>query len=1173
MQCPNCNYENRPDRRFCTECGARLSVACPACGAPTEAGEKFCGVCGAQLVGTRQTAVGSSDPPLTTNNLTTNNLPEGERRHLTVLFCDLVGSTEIASQLDPEEWSDIAARYQRTAAEAVQRFGGHVAKYLGDGLVVYFGYPQAHDDDPERAVRAGLAIVDAVRALPLAPSLVRKENSESSPLPRGTTGGSSPDTQHATTRLHVRVGMHTGSVVISQGGGTDVEIFGDTPNIAARVQSIAQADAVFITGSTQRLVAGIFVVEELGAHTLKGVPEPVPLYRVLQPSGVRSRLDVAGHRFTPFVGRDLELGVLLDRWERVEERDGQSVVISGEAGVGKSRLMHTLRERLTDAPHTWLECRCTPFTEHSAFRPVIELVEQGLTFTTADAPADKIRKLEVGLGRAGFGLAETVPLFADFLSVPLAGGYVPLPVNPDVQRKKTVEALVRWTLALGGLQPVLLLVEDLHWCDPSSLELFGRLIEQSRTTRLMMLCTARPEFQPPWPARTHLTLMQLNRLTKRQSRQMVAALSPERALPAAVVEAVVTRADGIPLYLEELARMVLDSGMLQEREGRYELSGSLDDLAIPATLQDSLMARLDRLSAAKDVAQRAAVLGREFAYELLAAIAGIEEPALRQGLGQLVEAELLFQRGEPPEATYTFKHALVQEAAYESLLKRTRQQLHGRVVDVLAGQFPERAESEPELVARHAEAAGRIDDAIRYYDRAGDQAQARSAHAEAIGQLRKAIALQGTRPAGAERDARELSLQLALGGSLIAARGYAHPETAAAYERAAALGAAVGDAARLGVAHAALAICYYNRAEVERGRALAADVLAAAEARGDCDQAFLGHSSVAFQEHFQGRFASSLAHCERAIALYDPVHHHAHVRVLGNDQGVAQQGFAAWNLWFVGAPDTALARVREAVALARRLAHPFTLAFALFFEAHLHVLRQDIAAQRERAAELIALSEAQSFPLWLGLGRVYHAAARVTQGDPSALAEIMEGLALVAETGTQLGAPGIFAVLAEAQRAAGQFAEAQSTVATALAIAAQTGQPFFDADLYRLRAEIVLDQARQVAPGFPRPLGEGQGEGSVATRVNRSPHPSPLPEGEGAEAEAEACFHRALAIAREQGARSFELRAATSLARLWRDQGQRREARDLLAPIYAWFTEGFDTRDLQDAKALLDNLA
>jgi len=1082
MRCPACNHDNRADRRFCTECGAPLSVVCPSCRAPVEAGEKFCGGCGARL----PTVVPAPGAPTPTREPDAAS-PAGERRQLTVVFCDLVGSTALSQQLDPEEWRDVVGLYQTAARAAVERWGGHVAKELGDGLLVYFGWPDAREDDPERAIRAGLAILDAME-----------------PVNAKLSDGA---------RLAVRIGMHTGPVVIADGG----EVFGETANVAARVQGAADPDTVVVTAATQRLVPGIFVLEDRGPQVLKGVREPVPLYRVVQPSGVRSRLDVAAGRLTRFVGREVELATLVERWERAADGEGQNLLVVGEAGVGKSRLAYQLRERLAAVPHTWLECGASPYTEGTPFHPVIALVMKGLAFTPADTPAEKVEKIARGL--RDLATPESVGLLADFLGLPPP---TPLTLNPDVQRRKTMELLAQWNLALAAIQPLVLLVEDLHWCDASSLELLGRIIAQSATARVLFVATARPEFTVPWPARSNLTTLQLARLTKRHAREMVTTLLGE-TVPAETLEALVARADGVPLYVEELTKAVAEPGAARGAD------------AIPSTLAGSLMARLDRLSTAKEVAQRAAVLGREFGYPLLAAAAEIEEAGLRQGLARLVGAEIVFQRGEPPEATYTFKHALVQEAAYESLLKRTRQQLHGRVVDVLRDRFRERVESEPELVARHAEAAGRSDEAITYYGRAGDGAQARSAHEEAIGQLRKAIVLLRTQPAGAERDARELSLQLALGASLIAARGYSHGETAAAYEHAVALGAAVGDAARLGVARTGLAICYYTRGEVERGRALLAEVVAAAEARGDREQALVGHAGGALPETYQGKFASSLAHCERAMDLYDPMQHHGLVRVLGTDQGVQVLGFAAQNLWYLGQPDAALARARAAVALAQRLNHPFSLAFALTFEAAVQVFRRDVAAQHERATEVVALSKTQGFPFWLGVGRVYHAAARVMEGDSGALPEMLDGMALAAETGSQAGAPAFFAILAEAQRAAGQLAEAQGIVATALAVAVQTGQPYVDADLHRLDGELLL------ATG-------------------------------GTADEAAARYHRALSIAREQGARSFELRAATSLARLWRDQGKRAEARDVLAPVYAWFTEGFDTRDLIEAKALLEEL-
>jgi class 3 adenylate cyclase/tetratricopeptide (TPR) repeat protein len=1085
MRCPSCNHDNRVDRRFCTECGGALAASCAACGASIEPGEKFCGGCGAPLTAGNQAATATTAAAPSPESGT------GERRQLTVLFCDLVGSTELAARLDPEDWREVVRRYQETAAAVIERLGGHVAQYLGDGLLVYFGYPQAHDNDGERAVRAGLGLVDATRAI----------------LTQGTS-------------LAVRVGIHTGPVVVgTMGGGTRRETLalGETPNVAARLQGLAAPDAVVMSATTQRLVPGMFVVEELGPQALKGVAEPVVCYRVLQPSGVRSRLDVAAGHLTRFVGRDAELGTLVDRWERAADGEGQNVLIVGEAGVGKSRLAYQLRERLATTPHTWLECGASPYTEGTPFHPVIALVAQGLAFTATDTVAEKVEK--VGRGLRDLGTPESVALLADFLGLPPP---TPLALNPDVQRRKTMELLAQWNLALSTIQPLVLLVEDLHWCDASSLELLGRLIAQSATARVLFVATARPEFTPPWPARSNLTTLPLTRLTKRQTREMVTTLLGG-TLSAETLEALVTRADGVPLYVEELTKAVAEPGAAQSAD------------AIPTTLAGSLMARLDRLSTAKEVAQRAAVLGREFGYSLLAAVAEMEDAGLRQGLARLVDAEIVFQRGEPPEATYTFKHTLVQEAAYESLLKRTRQQLHGRVVDVLRERFPERVESEPELVARHAEAAGRSDDAITYYGQAGERAQARSAHEEAIEQLRKALGLLEKQPARAKRDACEASLQLALGASLVAARGYAHPETTAAYERAAVVAAASDDAVRLGVARTGLAICHFNCGEVERGRALAAEVLAAAEARGDRGQAIFGHTNVGVAEHYQGKYSSSLAHCERAIALYDPVQDHGLVRVLGTDQGVAALGHAAWNLSLLGRPDAALARAREAVALARGLDDPFSLAFALFYETAVHWTRRDVGARRERAAEVVALSETQGFPLWLGAGRAQHAGARVMAGDVGALPEIMKGMALAAETGSQLGVPGGLAHLAEAQRAAGQLAEAQGTVAAALAVAAQTSQPHWDAELHRLDGDLLL------AIGGPAD-------------------------------EAAARYHRALAIAREQGARSLELRSATSLARLWRDQGKRAEARDLLAPVYATFTEGFDTRDLIEAKALLEEL-
>jgi class 3 adenylate cyclase/tetratricopeptide (TPR) repeat protein len=1105
MLCAKCKTENPDGLKFCNECGAPFKTPCASCGFENASTAKFCGACGGAL---SNNGVGIYSLPAPSSASETQTVPrqigdsapsKGERRHLTVLFCDLVSSTEIAAHLDPEEWRDIVARYQRVAAETVAHFDGHVAQYLGDGVLALFGYPTAHENDAERAVRTGLEIIERVSVL--------SAELDAKGLPA----------------LAARVGIHAGPVVVGDSDNKSANVFGDTPNVAARVQAAAESNTVVVSAAVHQLVSGLFVVEDRGAQQLKGVPQPVALYRVVQPSGVRSRLDLSAGHHTPFVGRQSELGVLADAWERVVEGMGQTVLVQGDAGIGKSRLCYQLRVQLGDQPHTWLECRCSPYTTGTPFRPVIELVEQALTFQ----PTDRLGKLQVGLERGGFAGDETVALLAEWMELPQSAGYTPLATNPDVKRRKTLETLAAWNLKLAELQPMVVLVEDLHWSDPSSLDLVGRLIAQSPTARVMLIGTARPEFVAPWPERSNLTTIKLARLTKRQARSIIerVAIAMENVAPSddhngarlaaltqAITDTIIARADGIPLYLEELTRTA-----------RAE--------EIPATLADSLMARLDRLGGAKEVAQRASVLGREFSYPLLAAVVGLEEAALCRELARLDEAEILFVRGEPPQSTYTFKHALVQEAAYESMLKRTRRQLHGRVVDVMREQFPELAAAAPEVIARHAELAGQTDDAIMYYQRAGEQAQARSAHGEAIAQFRKAIALLETEPAGADRDSHEVALQLLLGGSLMAERGFPHPEVEAPYERARILCEAVGDARRLGIAQLGLSYFHYNRGDVERGRVLAAEVLASAEAQRSPELLVMAHQNVAETEHYQGKFASSLTHCERAFALYDPARHSEFL--LGSHNGVPALGYAAWNLWILGWPDSALTRAQEAVSLGRRLNHPFSLVRALFFETLIQRTRRDHARQQERAAEVVALSEMHGFALYVGWGRKFYAATRVVAGDAAGLRESLEAVTLIREAGYQT--PGIFYYLAETQQAGGQLAEARATVAAALTISAQLAQPLWDADLHRLDGELIL------ASG-------------------------------GARDEAAACYQQALDVARAQGAKSLELRAATSLARLLIKQGKRNEARLILTEIYNWFTEGFNTADLKDAKALLEEL-
>jgi hypothetical protein len=590
--------------------------------------------------------------------------------------------------------------YQEAASGPIERHEGRVAQYLGDGLLVYFGYPQAHEDDAQRGVLAGLEILSALRVL-----------------------NDSLEPEYG-IRLAARIGIHSGPVVISEmgsGAKSETLALGDTTNISGHLQRIAEPDSVVVSEATLRLVPGLFLTQDLGTPPLKGISEPIHAYAVLQSTGVRSRLDVDPSTLTPLVGRDQELALLIDRWEHAQEGEGQGVLIAGEAGLGKSRLIQALRGRLAETPHTWLECRCTPYTQRSAFHPTIELVEQGLGFKPGDDPEVKLGRLERGIKRAGIEAPDAVPLVAALLSIPTGDAYGPLELSPELQRQRTMEVLVAWILGLAEQQPLVMLYEDLHWCDPSTVELLGLAIEQIPTSRALCLLTFRPDFEPPWPHRSHLTNIAVNRLSGRQAKNMVGGMTRDVPLPAAVVERIVERADGIPLFVEELTKMVIESDLVEEREGRYQLTGPLTELAIPATLQDSLMARLDKLEGGKAVAQIGAALGREFFYELLRIVSPLEDPGLHEGLTMLLDAELLYQRGVPPEATYTFKHAMIQDIAYQSLLKSARRQFHQRIAQVLEQEFPERVEAEPEVIARHADEAGLTVEAIAHYQRAGQR--------------------------------------------------------------------------------------------------------------------------------------------------------------------------------------------------------------------------------------------------------------------------------------------------------------------------------------------------------------------------------------------------------------------------------------------------------------------
>jgi TOMM system kinase/cyclase fusion protein len=1046
--------------------------------------------------------------------------PEAERRQLTVLFCDLVDSTMLASQLDPEELREVVRAYQDTCATVIARFEGHIAQYLGDGLLIYLGYPLAHEDDAQRAVRAGLGMLEALGQLN-----TRLEQA------RGV-------------RLAARLGIHTGLVVVGDvGGGMRQEqlALGETPNLAARLQGIATPNTLIVSAATVQLLGGFFTYQALGTSLLKGLAQPVEVYQVLHESMARSRLEAIGSiGLTPLVGREQEIGLLRERWAQVKDGSGHVVLLSGEAGIGKSRLVEVLKDQVASEPQAWLTpCQCSPYYQNTALYPMIDLLERvALRFEREESSLQKLRKLAGFVVQYGLPLAEVVPLFAALLSLPLPADYAPLTMAPEQQKQQTLHAFLTIFLRIASQQPVLFVMEDLHWVDPTTLEFLTLLVDQGPTARILALWTFRPDFHPPWTGRAHLTQVTLPRLPRRQAAEMTGQVARRKALPAEVVAQVVAKTDGVPLFVEELTKMILESGLLQEREERYELTGPLPPLAIPATLHDSLMARLDRLAAVKGLAQLGATLGREFSYELLHAVSPWDEAALQRGLHQLVQAEFLYQQGGPPQATYLFKHALIQDTAYQSLLRSTRQQYHQRIVSVLEARFPDLCETQPELLAHHATAAGLHTQALGYWQRAGQRAVERSANLEATAHLSKGLEVLMTLPDTAERAWHEIELQIALGPALMAIQGWGSPAVAQTYNRASVLCRQVGATPQLFPVLWGLWGWYQMRGDLGRAQEVGEQLLELARRAHDQPLLLLAHNVLGDNAIWLGEFAAARAHMEQGMALYDSQQHHTLAfRYGGFDPGLHSRYHAAFALWALGYPDQALERSQDALTLARALAHPQSSASAAAHVAMFHSLRREWQAARELAEAGMALAHGQEFPLWGAWGTILAGWARAEQGQREAgLAQMCQGLAAWRATGTELIRPYFLGLLAEVYGKGGQAAAGLGALDEALALVQQHQETFCEAELYRLRGELLWSLAA------------------------------------GPTAKAEACFHQALEIARRQSARSWELRTTMSLARLWQCQGKRTEARELLAPCYGWFTEGFDTADLQDAKVLLEKL-
>ena len=1010
--------------------------------------------------------------------------PDAERRQLTVMFCDLVGSTQLSGQLDPEDLRAVVRAYQEAAAEVIQHYEGYIAQYLGDGLLVYFGYPTAHEDEPRRAVHTGLGIVQAI-----------------------TTLNTRLSAQYG-VHLAVRLGIHTGPVVVGvMGGGGRHEhlALGETPNIAARLEGLAPSNAVVISAVTARLVQSAFALEDLGTHTLHGVAEPMAVSRVrglLATSNHDEEFVTAGVPL--LVGREEESGLLRRRWEQSKAGLGQVVFISGEAGIGKSALVAGLRAQVRAEGLPRIAYRCSPYHTTSALYPVITHLEHLLQLAPDDPPATKLGKLEAGLRPYSLPLAEVVPLLAGLLSIPLpAERYAPLTLTPQHQKQQTLDTLVAWLAAEAERQPVLVAWEDLHWADPTTLEVLGLVIEQAPTVPMLHVLTYRPEFSPPWPPRSHLTPLILTRLERPQVEALITQRAGGKTLPAEVVQHIVAKTDGVPLYVEELTKMLLTSALLREEADQYVLTGPLRTVAIPDTLQDALMARLDQLNTAKEVAQLGAVLGREFAYELLQAIAPQDEDTLQAGLAQLVHAELLYQRGRPPRARYIFKHALIQDAAYASLLKSTRQQVHQQIAQVLETRFSALVETQPELVAQHYTAAGCHAQAVVYWQRAGHQASDRSAHLEAISHVTTGIELLTTLPETPERTQQALALHIALGAALQMAKGHGAPEVEQAYTQAYALCQQVGETPELAPVLFGLWRYYITQPQLRTARELGDTLLRLAQRADDPALAVIAHYALGVTWLFLGALPAARLHLEEGIARYTPDQRRAPAFRMGQDPGVACRSYAAWTLWLLGYPDQSLARLPDALALAHGLSHSFSLAYARLVAAVVSQLRRDVPAVHEHAEAAVALSIEQRFPLWATWGTIMHGWALAMQGqDEEGMAQVRQGIAAFRATGAALHVPYFCTLLAEVTDHLGHTADGLQALTEAHTLVEQHGDRWWEAEVCRLRGVLLLRQT--VTP----------------------------------QAEAEACFQQALDVARRQEAKSLELRAAMNLSRLWQQQGK-----------------------------------
>ena len=1098
MQCPSCTAEVSEASRFCNKCGAPLPVRCRECAHSNAADSRFCANCGARLATGSLTAVAIEPQPF--------HFGAGERRQLTILFCDLVGSTALSANLDPEDLQDVIAAYYREVAAEMQRFGGFVARHVGDGVLVYFGYPAAHENDAERAVRAGLALIGAIRHLKLRPGI----------------------------ELDARVGIATGLVVvdvIGEGHSREWTVLGDAPNLAARLQGLAEPGTVLIAAATHRQAGNLFECRALPSRTLKGLATPQQIWEVVRPRDIANRFSTRRAAYPPLVGRSEEIDLLMRRWDQAKAGEGRVVLMSGEPGIGKSRLVQAFQERIAAEPHAKLHYFSSALHHDSAFFPVIGQLEHAAGIDHEDGGETRLAKLVTLIEPNSADPQQDIAVFCQLLGIDGGERYPPLDLSPRARMERTMAALFSQLVRLASHQPVLVTFEDAHWIDPSTHEVLQLAIERLSRLPVLMIVTGRPEFNPDWVGLPHVALQTLNRLSVRERVTLIEYLTDGKPLPEQVLNQIVERTDGVPLFVEELTQTVVESGYLREGADRYVFYGPLPELALPATLQGSLLARLDRLGAVREIAQEAAAIGREFSYDLLAAVRSRGEAELIRGLDQLVASGLMQQRGTPPAASYNFKHALMQDAAYGTLLRARRQALHARIAEAYDQRFGDIIDTKPELMAHHLAQAGSGGRAIAFWLKAARLSIARGGTAETVAQLHRGLALLGEVPDQDTRRRQELELQIALGNALIAAAGYTGATTDAAFRRARELCMELGDTAQLIRVTWGQFTGLFAGGRQKPALTVANELLALAERLGDAGGRQMGHVSVAVSQLHLGSLTDARSQFERALAI-DGASAHEWTHLYGQSGRVTALAYMSLDVLLLGFLDSARRLAEQSVEEARKLAHPTSLCFAHSIVCRTSYLLRDREALARHSAMVVRLADEHGLGLWRALGRIYAGWSRVDAGAAGeGMTMIRDGIARYRAVGAALSLPLYLASLASLEGAAGNRREALALLGQAEAEGVAGDEHWMSGEIRRLIGEVML--------------------------------------ADGDRAAAEREFQAALGTAKEQGARLWELRAATSLASLLRDGSRAGTAREVLERTYDSFSEGFVEPDLQRAKAML----